>query len=131
MSIINRETDYAIRIIRALPSKGERSVSKICEEQHIKKPFAYKIAKKLQKAGFIGIERGNRGGIYLNCDLSKVSLFDLFNALDNRQLVNDCFKEGFACEYCNDRICHTHENLSKLQNSVNMLLKSTSLEELL
>ena len=47
---ITRESDYAMRVIRALMWEPRLSVSEICERESITAPFAYKILKKLQNA---------------------------------------------------------------------------------
>ena len=43
---ITRESDYAMRVIRALMWEPRLSVSEICERESITAPFAYKILKK-------------------------------------------------------------------------------------
>ena len=50
---ITRECDYAVRVVRALWGESRLSVSDICEKEAITAPFAYKILKKLQKAGYL------------------------------------------------------------------------------
>ena len=40
---ITRESDYAVRVIRALAGEQRLSVSEICERESITAPFAYKI----------------------------------------------------------------------------------------
>lgn len=131
MSLINRESDYAIRILRVLSKKEICSIPQICEEQVIGKPFAYKISKKLEKAGLIGVKRGINGGLFLACDLSKTSLWDVLNALDNIQYVNDCFENGYKCECSNGDLCRTHHKLIALQESINTQLKATLLSDIL
>ena len=49
--LITRECDYAVRVVRALADGRRMSVGEICEKEFITAPFAYKILKKLQKAG--------------------------------------------------------------------------------
>lgn len=50
---ITRESDYAMRVVRALMGETRLSVSEICEREAITAPFAYKILKKLQNAGIV------------------------------------------------------------------------------
>mgnify|MGYP000529302416 CR=1 FL=1 len=65
---ITRESDYAMRVIRALMWEPRLSVSEICERESITAPFAYKILKKLQNAGLVEGYRGVHGGYALkNC----------------------------------------------------------------
>ena len=50
--LITRETDYALRVLRALSEGEQLTAGDISEQQMVPKPFAYKIIKKLSKAGF-------------------------------------------------------------------------------
>ena len=50
---ITRECDYAVRVLRALAGETRLSVNEICDREAITAPFAYKILKKLQKAGIV------------------------------------------------------------------------------
>lgn len=131
MSLINRETDYAIRILRSLSVGKLSSIPQICEEQYIARPFAYKISKKLEKAGLIGVKRGSNGGLFLACDLSEKSLFDVMSALDSIQHVNDCFADGYECECQNSAICRTHNKLKAIENHINKELKACILKDFL
>ena len=65
---ITRESDYAMRVIRALMWEPRLSVSEICERESITAPFAYKILKKLQNAGLVEGYRGVHGGYALKRD---------------------------------------------------------------
>jgi hypothetical protein len=49
--LITRETDYALRILQNLMDGEKRSVGDISQKELIPQQFAYKIAKKLAKAG--------------------------------------------------------------------------------
>ena len=56
--LITRETDYALRILRAL-SDGELLTAKaLTQKEAVPHQFAYKILKKLEGAGLIRITRG-------------------------------------------------------------------------
>ena len=52
MLLITREADYALRIMRALAGGEQRTAADICQQEQIPDQFVYKIAKKLEKAGF-------------------------------------------------------------------------------
>lgn len=131
MSLINRETDYAIRILRALSSGELCTIPRVCEEQFIAKPFAYKISKKLEKAGLIGIKRGSNGGLFLDCDIKKTSLWDVMSAVENVQYINDCFEEGYKCECCTHKPCRTHGRLASLQNRIYDEIKNCALADII
>ena len=58
--ILTRETDYALRIIRAVSDGSQKSVVHIAEEHLIPQQFAYKIVRKLHRAGILSVTRGRR-----------------------------------------------------------------------
>ena len=75
---ITRESDYAVRVIRALAGERRLSVNEICEKEELTAPFAYKILKKLQKAkivkGFRGVHGGYTPVSYTHLDVYKRQL---------------------------------------------------------
>ena len=48
--MITRESDYAIRIIRALKDGELLPLEQICQRELVPKQFAYKILKKLERS---------------------------------------------------------------------------------
>ena len=54
--IITRETDYAVRILRSLINLRLKNIREISDEQLIPRQFAYKISKKMERAGYIEIK---------------------------------------------------------------------------
>ena len=95
--------------------------------------FGYKILKKLSKGGLIQIIRGSGGGCKLSCDLKQVTLYDLMEIMEEDSKVSPCMKPDFQCprRLANNNHCTIHENLAKLQQSLNQELKSHSLHEIL
>lgn len=131
MAIINRETDYAIRILRSLSDGDKKPISQICEQEAMAKPFTYKICKKLEKAGLIDIQRGPDGGCRLAADLKQLTLYDLMLAIDDSQILIDCMRKGYVCEYTEHNTCRVHCSMSVLQQKINDQLKSYSILDLL
>ena len=52
--VITRETDYALRILRALLDGKLHTAGQIAQDELLPQAFAYKILKKLEKAGLVG-----------------------------------------------------------------------------
>ncbi len=75
--LITKETDYALRILRTLSEGGCHTVGALAAREALPRNFAYKIVKKLERAGLIGISRGNGGGCYLACALGERNLSEL------------------------------------------------------
>lgn len=126
--VITRETDYALRILRALTDGGLHTVSQIAEKELLPQAFTYKILKKLERAGLIEVTRGNAGGCRLAADLSKCSLYDLMAATGERSDLCSCMDPGFQCPW---RDCHgectVHCNLRKIQETLDTELRNHSL----
>ena len=66
--LITRETDYALRILRALLDGELHTAGQIAQDQLLPQSFAYKIMKKLEKAGMVQMIRGTAGGCRLAAD---------------------------------------------------------------
>lgn len=130
--VITRETDYALRILRALTDGELRTVKEIAKEELLPQPFTYKILKKLERAGLVEVTRGTMGGCRLAANLSAVSLYDLMMATGERSDLSSCMDPGFQCPW---RDCHggcaVHCNLLKIQAKLDGELRRHSLQEIL
>ncbi|MCI1964866.1 MAG: Rrf2 family transcriptional regulator [Oscillospiraceae bacterium] len=131
--LITRETDYAIRILRALADGEQHTTASICAQELLPQQFAYKILKKLQKSGLVSIIRGKDGGCRLMADLQKVSLFDLMEMTDSDKSVSACTQPGFPCGWSqkHGKPCKVHQHLQQLQNKLNEELKAVRLSAIL
>lgn len=131
--IMTRETDYAIRIIRALSCGGQVSVPRISELELVPVPFAYKITKKLSQAGYIEIVRGVDGGCRLLADLRELSLLDVLKCINEEVYVNACIAPGYECRWRTKNCggCSVHSGLEKIQAEIERELSSHKVVELL
>lgn len=127
--LITRETDYALRILRTL-SKGEpRTAAELAKREELPQKFAYKILKKLDKAGIVRITRGAGGGCSLDCDLQTTTLYDLIGAVENNARLTVCLTPGYVCEWRTKygTPCTVCGQLAKVQNAIDGELRSRSL----
>lgn len=130
--LITRESDYAVRIIRALKDKELLTIQEICELELVPKQFAYKILKKLEKAGLVLIRRGAGGGCTLGRPLSDITLYDIMLAVEEEFAIIHCLQSGAMCEYRNRTgICTVHGELARVQKILEEELGRHSMEELL
>jgi len=129
---ISREYDYAVRVLRALADGGHFAVSEICRRENIPLAYSYKILKKLEKAAFVKGKRGAEGGYRLAAPLSSVTLYDIYLAVEGKIYINECLREGYTCPNNEDgQGCAVHKALCGLQNEIALLLKKSSLAEIL
>ncbi|MCD7909280.1 MAG: Rrf2 family transcriptional regulator [Clostridium sp.] len=129
--MITRESDYAVRIIRALRGGGLMTIQQICERECIPKQFAYKILKKLDLAGLVQIKRGAGGGCALARDLSLITLYDVIRATDEEFFLTHCLQGNFDCEYLAKSPCTIHRELARVQGVLERELQSRTMAELL
>ena len=93
--LITRETDYALRILRALTDGQRHTMKTLCEAEQVPQQFAYKIIKKLAQGGLVQNTRGVDGGCQLIADLRKVSLYDLIALLEDDPQISACMHTDY------------------------------------
>ena len=130
---ITRECDYAVRVIRALAGEKRLSVSEICEREDVTAPFAYKILKKLQKAGIVKGYRGVHGGYLLKKDPGELTLFQVYNSIDPDMFIIECLDPNHPClrdgQY--GVPCQVHRELGEIQGELWRLLNRKTLKQIL
>ena len=131
--LITRETDYAMRILRALSGGGRHTMKSLCQTEEVPQQFAYKIIRKLAKAGLVENIRGGNGGCQLKADLTQVSLYDLLNAMGEKVELIACMEAGYRCSWavCRGERCRIHGQLAKLQARWNQELREQTLYNLI
>lgn len=132
--LITKETDYALRILRALAGEERVTAPQLAQGEQIPLQFAYKILKKLQRGGLIHISRGADGGCTLAAQLERVSLFELMQIMEEDSSVSSCMKPGYQCAWCKahgDTICQANVHLTAIQKKLDEELKTYSLSKIL
>ena len=130
---ITRETDYALRALRALIDGDKKKLDTICKEEQVPKQFGYKIMKKLALSEYVSIVRGKDGGYIINEEILEKSLYDLSEAMENDPDISPCMQASYSCEYRNkkDGCCGVHDKLAALQERIDGELKAVKLNSLL
>ena len=132
--IITRETDYALRILRAL-AEGERmTAGELAQRDQVPQAFAYKIIKKLAKGGLVEIVRGAEGGCRLTADLDSATLYDVMACMEENAFVAACIAPGYVCAWREARggqVCGVHCQLVQIQSKLDQELKAHTLRNLL
>ena len=129
--LVTRETDYAIRSLRALADGRKKTLSEICKEEAVPQQFGYKILKKLSRAGYVTIKRGKEGGYIITEEFKIRTLFDLASVMENPMDISPCIVPGYRCEAHSEiETCKVNQCLSSLQQQLDEKLKSVVLYEL-
>ena len=92
---INRQTDYAVRVVLALAKRGEGvrvSTAEIQQEMLVPKAFMSRIVAQLARYGLINTFPGRDGGLMLPCPSSQISLKDVVEAFEGPILLSECMQ---------------------------------------
>ncbi|MEG2421916.1 MAG: Rrf2 family transcriptional regulator [Oscillospiraceae bacterium] len=130
--LINKETDYALRIFRVLADGERLSVPELCRQTQITTSFAHKIVHKLTAGGYLEVTRGSAGGCKLSADLNAFTLYDVMETMGDRSQISACTNPEYLCSWRakNHRICAINCNLLAIQSSVDDLLRQHTVASL-
>jgi Rrf2 family protein len=90
---INRQTDYAVRVILALAKRGEevRLASAIIQQEMlIPRSFMGRIVAQLAQAGLVITYPGREGGLQLPRPAGEITLRDVVEAFEGPVLLSEC-----------------------------------------
>jgi Rrf2 family protein len=114
---INRQTDYAVRVILALSkrAKGKRvSTSEIGREMLIPPSLLQRIVADLASGGFIHTQAGRDGGMTLAHDPKKISLLEIVEHFEGELYLSDCILKPGECPF--EKKCPVHCQWVRLKN---------------
>ena len=115
--LLTKECDYGLRIIRNLAEGEKKVVGSICETEHIPYQYAYKILKKLERAGFVKSYKGREGGYKLAKALDTFTILDIASAVDKNLFLFECLREDKPCHFkVPDTPCAVHMEYERIQN---------------
>lgn len=131
--LITRETDYALRILRALADGKRHNVKELCESEAVPLQFAYKILRRMMDAGLVKSVRGVNGGTELTGDLGDITLLDVIRITESDSYISDCMNPGYHCTWSakNCRKCTIHSRLCEIQQKLDQELAKLSIRDLL
>ena len=95
---VNRQTDYAVRVVLALSKKPQGTrvpTSEIGREMLIPPALLTRIVAKLANGGFIKTQTGREGGISLAHLPNQINLLQVVERFEGPLILSDCtLKEG-------------------------------------
>jgi Rrf2 family transcriptional regulator, iron-sulfur cluster assembly transcription factor len=92
---INRQTDYAVRVMLALSKRGEGarlSSPDIQQEMLIPRAFMSRIVAQLSRGGLISTFAGRDGGMSLPRHPSQITLKDVVELFEGPILLSECMQ---------------------------------------
>ncbi len=92
---INRQTDYAVRVVLALAKQGEMtrlSSGAIQQEMLIPPALMSRIVAQLARAGLVNTFPGRDGGLTLPRPASQITLKDVVESFEGPILLSECMQ---------------------------------------
>lgn len=99
---VNRQTDYAVRVVLALAKKpkGTRvSTTKIGREMMIPPALLQRIVAELANGGFIETQAGRDGGISLAHEPKQITLLQIVEHFEGTLTLSDCVLREGDCPF--------------------------------
>jgi Rrf2 family protein len=126
---VNRQTDYAIRVLLALAQQPEGirvSTAHIAEEMLIPKSFLPRIVAQLAQAGLIKTFPGRDGGLTLSRPASAITLKDVIETFEDLLAISECIHAEQACPFENK--CPVRGRWARLQEMIFEELSTTTFD---
>jgi len=100
VTLINRKTDYATRILlhlARLPAGSWTTSGAVARDQLIPQRLIGQIVSMLAKAGLVITKRGKGGGVRMARAAAQISLLDVVEAMQGTPSLNLCIGEPARC----------------------------------
>ena len=130
---INRQTDYAVRVVLALAKRGHGtrlSSPDIQQEMLIPKSFMSRIVAQLSRGGLINTFAGLDGGLSLPRPPSQITLKDVVELFEGPILLSECMqvKGEDDCPFQSN--CPVRSKWGRVQLAMMREMASISFEDL-
>lgn len=123
---------YSIKALSHLAGFNNDSyikVKDIARDLNMPKHFLGKILSQLVKKKLLMSTKGPTGGVRLRVAPNKVTLFDIFEALDVQGTLDDSCV--FGLEQCSDKnACPFHKESDKFKKRILSVAKKTTISDL-
>ena len=128
---INRQTDYAVRVLLALakqPPETRMSTAEIRDEMLIPKSISLRVVADLARGGFIETFPGRDGGIKLARAAEEINLLQVTEHFETNFTVSECIHAKGVCPF--EEKCPVRRRWAHLQRVIMKELESITFAEL-
>lgn len=128
---INRQTDYAVRVVLSLSKKEKGRLfptSEIGREMLIPPVLLQRIVAELAGGGFINTQVGRDGGISLAHNPENITLLQVVEHFEGELYLSDCVLKPGECPF--DTRCPVHCQWIRLKNMLRNEMGRITFEQL-
>lgn len=123
-----KRAQYALRAMIVLAeSQKVHPLRSVAKEEGISFDYLEKIFSKLEKKGLVKAKRGATGGYFLSRSPEKITLKNIFNAVEEPLFIVDCIKK--KCP--RDNTCKASKAWKKINKEIEGSLSSITLFDLI
>jgi len=129
--VINRETDYAARIVLFLArrSAGTRTTAQeVARQCLVPRAIVRRVVTRLANAGILTSTRGVGGGIALARPPAEISLLDVVEAMEGPPILNLCVADPQECPLMEQ--CTVHLAWVQASSQLMDFLRNTTISRL-
>jgi Rrf2 family protein len=128
---INRQTDYAIRVILYLAQQEENiriPTAKALREMQVPPSLGQRIVADLARSKFITTYAGRDGGLVLARPAQEINLRQIVEHFEGKFFISDCLVDKGNCPF--DNKCPVRFRWVKLQSQIVLELEQITFSEL-
>lgn len=128
---VNRQTDYAVRVLLMLAQQPEGtrlSTAEIGREMLIPTAFLPRIVAQLAQANLLVTFPGREGGVQLPRPAGQITMKDVVELMEGPLLLSECMTGEEACPFEGD--CRVRCRWTNLQSRILEELNSTTFADL-
>ena len=130
--MLSNTSKYAIRAVIFLELYSsptlKKGIKEIAAELEIPSPFLGKILQLLVKHQLLDSTKGPHGGFYLNRPAMDITIMEIIEIIDGKDVFNDCAIRTSPCDP--NRPCSMHHKLSPARGEIRHIFASETIADL-
>jgi Rrf2 family protein len=134
--MLSNSCRYGIRAViylAGLPeSAGKTGIKQISSDLDLPMPFLAKILQQLAKQKILSSSKGPGGGFSLLKDPSKLTLLDIVNTIDGKDVFTNCVMYNGTCQSveADQKKCPLHDEYEKPRSELIALFANKTIRDL-
>ncbi|HEX7494157.1 MAG TPA: Rrf2 family transcriptional regulator [Bacteroidales bacterium] len=134
--MLSNSCRYGIRAVIYLASQpksgGKTGIKKISSDLDLPTPFLAKILQQLAKQKILSSSKGPHGGFSLLKDPGDITLLDIVNTIDGKDVFTNCIMHNGSCEGVvgEKKQCPLHKDYEKTRSKLKRLFGENTIYDL-
>lgn len=134
--MLSNSCRYGIRAVIYLASQplsnGKTGIKRISKDLDLPSPFLAKILQQLAKQKILSSTKGPHGGFGLLKDPKNITLLDIVNSIDGKDVFTNCVMHNGSCVSVENagKRCPLHDDYDKTRHNMIKLFKGKTIYDL-